>query len=77
MADFANSETCSLISLNDAFQKTLLQASKDKSRKLTDHRKQLLSGALISNVIVCYNTVRVVEMIGGREGWGGGGWGKM
>ena len=39
MADFANHETCSFIRLNDAFRKTLLQAAKVKSRKLTDHGK--------------------------------------
>ena len=52
-ADFANRETCSLIRLNDAFRKTLLQVAKKKTRKLTDHGKQLLPRALISNVIGC------------------------
>ena len=69
-ADFANRETCSFIRLNDAFRKHLLQAAREKSRKLTDHGKQLLLHALISNVIVIYLT----EMIGrgeGRGGWGG------
>ena len=41
-ADFANrQETCSLIRLNDAFRKTLLQAAKKKSRKSTDHEKKI------------------------------------
>ena len=69
-ADFANRETCSFIRLNDAFRKHLLQAAREKSRKLTDHGKQLLLHALISNVIVIYLT----EMIGRGEGrgkWGG------
>ena len=48
----ANLETCSFIRLNNAFRKTLLQAAKRKTRKLTDHRKQLLSCALISSRIV-------------------------
>ena len=38
-AVFANSETCSHIRLNDASRKTLLQASRKKPRKLTDHGK--------------------------------------
>ena len=38
-AVFANRETCSLIRLNDAFQKTLQQATRKKPRKLTDHGK--------------------------------------
>ena len=50
--DFASRETCSFIRFNDAFRKTLLQAAKKKPRKLTDHGKQLLPRALISNVIV-------------------------
>ena len=49
-ADFANRETCSFIRLNDAFRKTLLQEAKKKTRKLTDHGKQLLPRAVISNV---------------------------
>ena len=53
-ADFH--ETCSFIKLNDAFWKTLLQAAKVKSRKLTDHGKQLVPRALISNLIVFYDT---------------------
>ena len=40
-ADFTGRETCSFIRLNDTFPKTLLQAAKKKSRKLTDHGKQL------------------------------------
>ena len=48
----ANLETCSFTRLNNAFRKTLLQAAKRKTRKLTDHRKQLLSRALISSRIV-------------------------
>ena len=59
-ADFANRETCSFIRLNDAFRKTLLQAAKKKPRKLTDHGKQLLPRALISNVIVSYDTKRIM-----------------
>ena len=35
-ADFANRETFSFIGLNDVFWKTLLQAAKKKSRKLTN-----------------------------------------
>ena len=38
-AVFANRETCSLIRLNDAFRKALLQAARKKPRKLTDHGK--------------------------------------
>ena len=34
------------------FRKTLLQAAKRKTRKLTDHRNQLLSRALISSRLV-------------------------
>ena len=60
----ANLETCSFIRFlnllkfsgrhyfNNAFRKTLLQAAKRKTRKLTDHRKQLLSRALISSRLV-------------------------
>ena len=48
----ANLETYSFIRFNNAFRKTLLQAAKRKTRKLTDHRKQLLSRALISSRIV-------------------------
>ena len=47
----ANLETCSFTRFNNAFRKTLLQAAKRKTRKLTDHRKQLLSSALISSRI--------------------------
>ena len=53
-ADFH--ETCSFIRLNDAFRKTLLHAAKVKSRKLTDHGKELVPPALISNLIVFYDT---------------------
>ena len=56
-ADFANRETCSFIGLNDAFWKTLLQAAKKKSRKLTDHGKQFLSTArdnLKCNSVLCH-----------------------
>ena len=49
-ADF--DETCSFIRLNDVFRETLLQAAKVKSRKLTDHGKELVPRALISNLIV-------------------------
>ena len=59
-ADFANRETCSFIRLNDAFRKTLLQAAKKKPRKLTDHGKQLLPRALISNVILFYDKERIM-----------------
>ena len=48
----ANLETCSFIRFNNAFRKNLLQAAKGKTRKLTDHRKQLLSRALISSRLV-------------------------
>ena len=68
MADFANHETCSFIRLNDAFRKTLLQAAKVKSRKLTDHGKQLVPHVLISNLIVFYDTERIM----GNDRWGGG-----
>ena len=69
-ADFANRETCSFIRLNDAFRKTLLQEAKKKTRKLTDHGKQLLLRAMISNV----TRGELWEMIG-RESRGGGGGG--
>ena len=59
-ADFANRATCSFIRLNDAFRKTLLQAAKNKPRKLTDHGKQLLLRALILNVIVFYDKERIM-----------------
>ena len=60
-ADFANRETCSfIITLNDAFGKTLFQATKKKLRILTDHGKQLLQRALISNVIVFIDTERIM-----------------
>ena len=62
-ADFANRKTYSFIRLNDAFGKTLLKAARKESRKLTNHLKQLLSRALISNVIVFYD----------KGGGGGGG----
>ena len=74
-ADFANRETCSFIRLNDAFRKTLLQAAKKKSRKLTDHGKQLLPRALISNVIVFYDKERIIGNDRLGRG-GGGGWRK-
>ena len=54
-SDFAKRETCSF----DVFQKTLLQAVKRKSRKLTDHGKQLLPRALTLNVIVSYVKERI------------------
>ena len=72
-ADIANRETCSFLRLNDAFQKTFLQAAKKKSRKLSDHGKQLRPRALISNLIVFYDMERIIGW--GREG-GGGGWGS-
>ena len=50
-ANFANRETCVFIRLNHALRKTLLKAARMKPRKLTDHGKQLLPGALNSNVI--------------------------
>ena len=60
-ADFANRETCSfIITLNDAFRKTLFQATKKKLRILTNHGKQLLRRALISNVIVFIDTERIM-----------------
>ena len=59
-ADFANRETCSFGRLNDDFRKTLLQAAKKKSRKLTHHGKQLLPRALISNAIVFYDKERTM-----------------
>ena len=62
----ANRKTCSFMRLNDAFWKTLLLAAKKKSRKLTDHGKQLLPRALISNGIVFYDTERIM----GNEGRG-------
>ena len=74
-ADLANRDTCSFIRLNDASRKTLLQAAKKKSRKLTDHEKQLLPRALISNVIVFYDKERIMgnDRKGRGEGGGGGG----
>ena len=77
-ADFANREACSFIRLNDAFRKTLLQEAKKKTRKLTDHGKQLLPLALISNVIVFYDKERIVgnDRLGRAAGGGGGGWGR-
>ena len=48
----ANRETRSFVRLNTAFRKTLLQAAKTNSRKLKNHREQLLSRALISSRIV-------------------------
>ena len=76
-ADFANRETCSFIRLNDAFRKTLLQAAKKKPRKLTDHGKQLLPRALISNVVVFYAKERIMgnDRLG-RAARGGGVWGR-
>ena len=68
-----NRETCSFIRLNDAFRKTLPQAAKRKSRKLTDHGKQLLPHVPISNVIVLYDKERIMERIAMEEvkrGWG-------
>ena len=59
-ADFANRETCSFIRLNDSFRRTLPQVAKRKSRKLTDHGKQLLPRMLISNVFVLYDKERIV-----------------
>ena len=55
-----NRETCSFIRRHDAFRKTLLQAAKKKSRKLTDHEKQLQPRALVSNVIVFYDKERIM-----------------
>ena len=48
----ANLETCSFMWFNNAFRKTFLRAAKRETRKLTDHRKQLLSRVLISSRIV-------------------------
>ena len=67
-ADCANRETCPFVRLNDAFRKPLLQAARKKFRKLTDHGKQLLPRALISNVIVSYDTKRIM----GNNMWGRG-----
>ena len=66
MADFAKRETCSFIRFNDAFRKTLLQAAKKKSSKLSDHGKQLPPRVLISNVM-CFMTRREWEMLGRGE----------
>ena len=60
LADFANRENCSFTRLNDAFRKTLLQVAKKKPRKLTDHEKQRLPRALISNVIVSFDKERIM-----------------
>ena len=66
-ADFANRESCFFIRLNDASRKTLLQAAKKKSRKLTDDRKHFLPQALIANV-QCFMTSRELwEMVGRGE----------
>ena len=54
-AFFSNRETCSLIRLNDASGKTLLQAARKKRRKLAYHGKQLAPHSLISNVIVFHD----------------------
>ena len=43
----------------------MLQASRNKCRKLTDHGKQLLTRVLISNVIVFYDTERIM----GNDMW--------
>ena len=53
----------------------MLQAAKRKPRKLTDHEKQLLPRALISNVIVFYFMTRreLWEIIGRGELRGRGG----
>ena len=49
----------------------MLQAAKKKSRKLTDHGKQLLPRALqISNVIVFYDTERIMGNDMGERGVG-------
>ena len=53
--------------------KTFLQAAKKKSRKLSDHGKQLRPRALISNLIVFYDMERIMGL--GRGG-GGGAWGS-
>ena len=49
VADFANRETCSFISLNDAFRKTLLKAGKKTLRQPTTRAEFSLMRALISN----------------------------
>ena len=59
-AFFANRETCSLIRLNDASRKTLLQAARKKPRKLVYQGKQLVPHSLISNVIVFYDMERMM-----------------
>ena len=53
----------------------MFQATKKKLTILTDHGKQLLQRALISNVIVLYDTERI--MGNDRQGRGGKGWGKI
>ena len=63
-ADFANRKTYSVIRLKDAFGKTLLKAARKESRKLTNQLKQLLSRALISNVIVFYDKERIMGIYG-------------
>ena len=76
-ADSANRETCSFIGLNDAFWKTLLQAAKKKSRKLTDHGKQFLSTARANfkcNSVLCHGENYEKCKVGERVE---GGWGKM
>ena len=69
-ADFANHENCSFIRLNDAFRKTLLQVAKKKTRKLTDHGKQLVPRADFK--CQCFMTRgELWEMIGRGEVPGG------
>ena len=50
--------------------KLLLQSAKKKPRKLTDHGKQLLPRALISNVIVFYGKERIMGNDRYRRGRG-------
>ena len=59
-ADFASREACSFTRLKDAFWKTAEGGQKEKCRKLTDNEKQLLQRALISNLMVFYDTERIM-----------------
>ena len=56
---------------NDAFRKTLLQAARKKSRKLTDHAEKTTSTACAdSNVLIVFSVTRreLWELIGRGEG---------
>ena len=69
---FSHRETCSFRRLNDASRKTLLQAAREKPRKLAYHGKQLVPHSLISNAIVFYDMERMMWKIGKGEGEGDG-----